>query len=101
MIDYTDFGEQDRCFCLLVFLYIYFMDLQAEKLNILQTILSTTDEGLIMDVKAFLGNRKADWFDELSDEQQKDVLEGLAQADRGETIPHAEAVKLFGKWGLK
>ena len=77
------------------------MDLQAEKLNILQTIMNTNDEGLIMDVKAVLFDRKVDWFDELSDEQQKDVLDGLAEADRGETIPHAEVVKLFGRWGLK
>ena len=52
-------------------------------------------------MKAFLSGRKADWFDELSSEQQKDVLEGLTQADEGEVISHAEAVKLFGKWGLK
>lgn len=77
------------------------MNIQTEKLNLLQTIISTDDEGLIMDVKAILFNRKTDWFDELSTEHQKDVLEGLAQADRGETIPHAEVVKLFGKWGLK
>lgn len=77
------------------------MDLRAEKLNILQTIMNTNDEGLIMDVKALLFDRKGDWFDELSDEQQKDVLEGLAEADRGETISHAEVVKIFGKWGLK
>jgi hypothetical protein len=77
------------------------MNIQAEKLNLLQTIMNTNDEGLIMDVKAFLSGRKADWFDELSDEQQKDVMEGLAEADSGETVPHAEVVKLFGKWGLK
>lgn len=77
------------------------MNLQAEKQNILQTIMDTDDEGLIMDVKAILSNRKADWFDELSDEEQKDVSEGLAEADRGETVPHSEVVKLFGKWGLK
>lgn len=77
------------------------MDIQAEKLNLLQTIMNTNDEGLIMDVKAFLLGRKADWLDELSDDQQKDVMEGLAEADRGETIPHAEVIKLFGKWGLK
>ena len=77
------------------------MDLQAEKLSILQAILNSNDEGLIMDVKAFLGARKSDWFDELSNEQQSDVLEGIAQADRGETVTHSEAVKLFGKWGLK
>ncbi|MEN0055702.1 MAG: hypothetical protein AAGC65_18635, partial [Mucilaginibacter sp.] len=68
------------------------MDLQAEKLDLLQTIMNTNDEGLIMDVKAFLLNRKADWFDELNDVQQKDVLVGLAQADRGETVAHADVV---------
>lgn len=77
------------------------MNIQAEKLNLLQTIMNTNDEGLIMDVKAFLSGRKADWFDELSDERQKDVMEGLAEADRGETVAHAEVVKLSGKWGLK
>lgn len=55
------------------------MNIQAEKLDLLQTIMNTNDEGLIMDVKAFLSNRKADWFDELNEYQQKDVLEGLAR----------------------
>jgi predicted transcriptional regulator len=77
------------------------MDLQAEKLNLLQTIMNTKDESLIMDIKAFLSGRKADWYEELNEEQQNDILEGLAEADRGETVSHAEVVKLFGKWGLK
>ncbi|MCR8561671.1 hypothetical protein KXD93_28710 [Mucilaginibacter sp. BJC16-A38] len=77
------------------------MDLQAEKLSILQAIMNINDEGLIMDVKAFLSDRKTDWFDELTEDQQKDVLEGLAEADRGETVPHSEVVKMYSKWGLK
>jgi hypothetical protein len=77
------------------------MDLQAEKLSILQTIINTDDQGLIKDVHAFLQGRKNDWFDELGPEPQVDVLEGLAEADRGETVSHEEAVELFGKWGLK
>ncbi len=77
------------------------MNIQLEKLDLLQTIINTNDERLILDVKEFLSNRKTDWFDELSNEQQNDVLEGIAEADRGETVSHAEAVKLFGKWGLK
>ncbi len=77
------------------------MDLQAEKLNILQTIMNTNDEGLINDVKAVLFNREDDWFDGLSTEQQQDILEGLADADNGRTVPHSEVVKMFGKWGLK
>lgn len=77
------------------------MDINAEKLTILQTIMNIDDEGLLMDLKAILSNRKADWFDELSTSEQRDVLEGLAEADRGETIPHGDVVKMFGKWGLK
>ncbi|MGZ3872889.1 MAG: hypothetical protein ACXVJD_08220 [Mucilaginibacter sp.] len=77
------------------------MNLKAEKLNILQTILNTDDESLIMDVKAFLSDRKSDWYEELSDEQKQDVLAGLAEADKGDTVPHIEVVKLFEKWGLK
>jgi hypothetical protein len=76
-----------------------YYEFASRKLNILQTIINTNDEGLIRDVKAFLSSRNADRFDELSDEQKKDVLEGLAEAGRGETIPHSEVVKLFAKWG--
>lgn len=42
-----------------------------------------------------------DWFDELSEDQQHDILEGLAEADSGETVTPEEAVKLFSKYGLK
>jgi predicted transcriptional regulator len=54
-----------------------------------------------MDVKSFLTSRKEDWFDELSDDQKSDILAGLAEADRGETVSHDEVVKLFAKWGLR
>lgn len=77
------------------------MNLQTEKLTLLQTILNTNDEGLIMDIKAFISERDVDWFDNLSKPSQKDILVGLAQADSGETIAHTDVVKLFGKWGLK
>jgi len=77
------------------------MDIQAEKLSLLQTIMNLNDEGSILDLKALLATRKTDWFDELNDAQQKSVLRGLEQADQNDTVPHSEAVKLFGKWGLK
>lgn len=61
------------------------MDIQAEKLSLLQTILNLNDEGSILDLKALLASRKTDWFDELDEAKQKDVLEGLRQADKGAT----------------
>lgn len=46
-------------------------------------------------------NEASDWLDELSDDQRNDVLIGLSEADRGETISHEEAVIIFKEWGLK
>ncbi len=71
------------------------MDIQAEKLLILQQIINTTDVSLISDIKALL-DRDFDWFNELSGEQQSDVSEGIAQLDKKQTFTHEEAKKRFG-----
>jgi len=39
------------------------MNIQAEKLNVLQQIINTDDVGLIKDIKALINNRDLDWFD--------------------------------------
>jgi hypothetical protein len=72
------------------------MDLQAEKLNLVQAILDIEDIGLIKKVKKILKKEEHDWFDDLTEEQQQSVLRGLEQADRGETITHEEAVARLG-----
>jgi len=41
-------------------------------------------------------NEEPDWFDELTEERQQSVLIALEQLDRGEGIPHEEAIKLLG-----
>ena len=41
-------------------------------------------------------NEELDWFDELSEEQQQSILRGLEQADKGEVIPHSEALTMLG-----
>jgi hypothetical protein len=72
------------------------MNIQAEKLNVLQQIISTDDLGLIKDIKALINNRDLDWFDGLSKSQQTDVEEGLKQLDNGHSFSHDEAKKRFG-----
>jgi hypothetical protein len=47
-------------------------------------------------IMAISKNEEPDWFDELSEEQQQSVLRGLEQADRGEGIPHEEAMIRLG-----
>lgn len=77
------------------------MNLQAEKLEIVRMLLNTNDKTLIQEVKTLFKSREADWWDEMSREQKEIILEGIAQADQGQTVPHEEAVKMFGQWGLK
>jgi hypothetical protein len=50
-------------------------------------------QGFMMKTK---GKRKHDWFDDLTEEQQKSVVRGLEQLDRGEGIPHEEAMLRLG-----
>ena len=72
------------------------MDLQAEKLSLVQAILDIEDISIIKEVKNLLKKKEHDWFDDLTEEQQQDVIIGLEQADRGETITHEEAIARLG-----
>jgi hypothetical protein len=72
------------------------MDIQAEKLKLVQAVLNIEDIDLIKEVEDLLTSRNHDWFDDLSEEQQHSVLTGLEQLDRGEGIPHNEAVARLG-----
>lgn len=71
------------------------MDLQSEKLSVLQQIINSDDESLIRDIKSLITARDFDWFDGLNSSQQNDILEGISQLDRGESFSHEEAKKRF------
>jgi hypothetical protein len=68
------------------------MDLQAEKLKLVQAVLNIDDISLIKEVGNLLKNKSHDWFDDLTADQQQSVMRGIEQADRGETITHEEAI---------
>ncbi|MCK5169741.1 MAG: hypothetical protein KAQ75_07675 [Bacteroidales bacterium] len=43
-----------------------------------------------------------DWWDEISEAEKKSIEQGLAEADRGELIPHEEVMKeVKAKYNLK
>lgn len=72
------------------------MNIQAEKLSILQQIINTDDVSLIKEIKSLLTNKDLDWFDGLSKTQKADVMEGISQLDKGDVFTHEEAKKRFG-----
>ena len=73
------------------------MDIQAEKLALIQWLALLTDESMIAKIKA-LRNEKADWWDEITDLEKVEIEEGLLQTDKGEVKTHFEIRKKFEKW---
>jgi predicted transcriptional regulator len=39
--------------------------------------------------------KETDWWDEISAEEKSDIKEGLAQADRGQLVPHHKVMRYF------
>jgi transposase len=76
-------------------------NLQAEKLEIIKMLLNTNDRELLGEIKSLLQNRENDWWYEMRGIQKVVIQEGIDQADQNQMVPHEEAVKIFGKLGLK
>lgn len=77
------------------------MKLETAKLQLLERIISLSDASLIKELTAFLDRKEkvdGDFWDELSPEMQQEIDEAIAQAERGEVIPHEEVVKEIDRW---
>lgn len=70
------------------------MNLQSKKLELVQLILNTEKPSILAKVEAILKKEKSsDWWEEISLEEKKAIEKGLAEADKGELIPHDEVMK--------
>ena len=70
------------------------MNLHAKKLELVKLILDTEKPAVLAKVEAVLKtDHDTDRLDEISEEEKKAVEDGLAEADRGELIPHEEVMK--------
>ena len=71
------------------------MNLQAKKLEIVQLILNTEMQDVLKKGQA------ADWWDDISEEEKQAIEKGLAEAERGELIPHENVMReVKAKYGL-
>ena len=70
------------------------MNLKAKKLELVQMILNTDKPSVLAKVEAVFKKEKgADWWDQLGEDLKAELEESLAEADRGELIPHEEVMK--------
>lgn len=70
------------------------MSLQSKKLKLVQMILNTEKPAVLAKVEAILKKEdESDWWDEIGESERNAIDEGIAEADRGELIPHKDVMK--------
>jgi len=74
------------------------MDIQAEKLRLIAWLAELNDAETILEFISLKNKTQADWWDQISDEERAEIEIGLAQADKGEFIPHEEVMAKYKKW---
>ena len=74
------------------------IELRADLHNMIDKI---SDSSILYAVRTLLSGKTAkqvDWWDTISEEEQAEIKQGLAEADHGELIPHEEVMAKYKKW---
>lgn len=74
------------------------MDIQAEKIRLIEWLAGLNDPRIIKELITLKKNKEADWWDEISEEEQKEIQVGVAQADNGEVKSHESVMEIYKKW---
>ncbi len=77
------------------------MDIVELRTDLHNMIDKISDSNVLNAVKTLLSGKAAaqtDWWDTISNEEKAEIEQGLAEADRGEVIPHEEVMKKYEKW---
>jgi hypothetical protein len=70
------------------------MDIQALKLDLVTKILKTEKSSLLIQIeKLFEKENDQDWWDQLPDEVQQSILEGVENIKQGEVYSHDQIVR--------
>ncbi len=74
------------------------MDIQAEKLDLIKWLADIEEPAVLQKLIALKNDQQTDWWDLIDDEEKAEIEEGLAEADRGNVIPHEEVMAKYKKW---
>ena len=73
------------------------MGLAAKKLDIISWITNLKDENVLRKIDS-LRKEEADWWDTIGEDERAEILEGLSQLDRGESVVHEQVMAKYKKW---
>lgn len=75
------------------------MNLDSEKLKIINWISNLSDESIIYKLKLLREQEKnTDWWDEISEAEKASIKRGLEDAKAGRVVPHEEVRKKYDQW---
>lgn len=74
------------------------MNIETTKLELMHLLLQTQKESILKKLKAVFEEEQADWWNEMSKDEQDEIKTGLAQADKGEYKANETVMKRFDKW---
>lgn len=76
------------------------MNIQVEKLKLIEWLISLQDQSIIEKLKFLKDNSSTseDWWDTLSEAEKDSIERGLKDIEKGKVIPHSEVRKKYGKW---
>ena len=76
------------------------MNIQAEKLKLIEWLISLQDQSIIEKLKFLRDNSSStdDWWDTISEAEKESIDRGLKDIGEEKTIPHSEVKKKYGKW---
>jgi len=65
-------------------------------------LIDHADDRMVKAIHAMLeADQAGDWWDEISEAQKASIARGIKDMEQGNTIPHSEMVKFYGKWLTK
>lgn len=76
------------------------MDIQTEKLKLIEWLAGLNDQTLIEKIKFLKENQPeaTNWWDELSQAEKTSIDQGLEDADKGKLTAHEDVRKRYERW---
>jgi len=75
------------------------MNLEREKLKLIEWIANLKDDSIIERIKMLKENQLVrDWWDEISEEEKTAIEKGLEDIKAGRVIPQKDVRKEYAKW---
>ena len=76
------------------------MNIEIEKLKLIEWLISLRDETTIEKLKYFHEHSEdaADWWDSISESERDSIERGIKDVENGKTIAHSAVKKKYGEW---